>query len=182
MGSAQRADAFDGQALAAAGIDLAERRSGGGAVFIEPDGCVWIDVLAPHSSPWWNDDLGATFMRVGRCWSDALVGFGVEAELYVEPPVRSDDARLVCWAGLGWGEVVVDGAKVVGLSQRRTRWGARIQGMAVIDGSADRAADWFADVEPARQAELRAAVGSVQLGVDRAALERAVVDALISAH
>ena len=35
---------------------------------------------------------------------------------------------LVCFAGLGPGEVLLDGRKLVGLSQRRTRNGVRIQG------------------------------------------------------
>ena len=34
---------------------------------------------------------------------------------------------LVCFAGIGAGEIVVDGRKLVGISQRRTRAGARFQ-------------------------------------------------------
>jgi lipoate-protein ligase A len=36
--------------------------------------------------------------------------------------------ELVCFAGLGPGEVSLAGTKLVGLSQRRTRNGIRIQG------------------------------------------------------
>jgi hypothetical protein len=35
--------------------------------------------------------------------------------------------RQVCFAALGSGEVTISGAKAVGLSQRRTRAGARYQ-------------------------------------------------------
>ena len=41
----------------------------------------------------------------------------------------SDWSALVCFAGLGPGEVTLDGQKLVGLSQRRTRDGVRIQGL-----------------------------------------------------
>jgi lipoate-protein ligase A len=37
-------------------------------------------------------------------------------------------SELVCFAGLGPGELSLDGRKLVGLSQRRTRNGIRIQG------------------------------------------------------
>jgi lipoate---protein ligase len=37
-------------------------------------------------------------------------------------------SELVCFAGIGPGEVMLDGRKLVGLSQRRTRDGVRIQG------------------------------------------------------
>ena len=48
LGSTQRPDAVDADALGRAGIDVAVRRSGGGAVLVEPDGSVWIDVLIPR--------------------------------------------------------------------------------------------------------------------------------------
>jgi lipoate-protein ligase A len=41
-----------------------------------------------------------------------------------------DAARVVCFAAVGPGEVVRDGAKVLGISQRRTRHGARFQCVA----------------------------------------------------
>lgn len=178
MGSAQRADAFDVDGLAAAGIDLAPRRSGGGAVYIEPAGVVWIDVLAPRSSPWWSDDLSQTFLQVGESWQQALADCGIESELIVGSPDRSPEARHACWAGLGWGEVTVEGVKIVGLSQRRTRWGARVQAMAVIDGSASQVVDWLVDLEPSEAAVLRTSIGARPLAVTALELESAVLAAL----
>ena len=112
MGSAQRESNFDVEALRNDGIALAPRRSGGGAVFIEPDGVVWVDVLAPRGSRYWSDDLGATFLAVGERWQAALRQLGVASEIVRASPDRSPEARLACWAGLGWGEVTVDGAKI----------------------------------------------------------------------
>ncbi|MEC8814989.1 MAG: hypothetical protein VYA92_04220, partial [Actinomycetota bacterium] len=39
---------------------------------------------------------------------------------------------LVCFAGRGPGEILVDGRKVVGISQRRDRSGARFQCTALL--------------------------------------------------
>jgi hypothetical protein len=39
-------------------------------------------------------------------------------------------SRLVCFAGIGPGEVLVGGRKAVGISHRRTRAGARFQCVA----------------------------------------------------
>lgn len=178
MGSAQRVEAFDVDGLAAAGIDLAPRRSGGGAVYIAPAGVVWIDVVAPRSSPWWSDDLSQTFLQVGECWQQALANCGIESELIIGSPDRSPQARQACWAGLGWGEVTVDGVKIVGLSQRRTRWGARVQAMAVIDGSADRVVDWLVGLEPGEAAALRTSIGARPLALTVPELESAVLAAL----
>lgn len=178
MGSAQRPTDFDVDLLADDGVELAPRRSGGGAVFIEPAGMVWVDVLAPRGSRYWSDDLGETFLHVGVRWQRALSQFGISSELVRESPDRTPEARQACWAGLGWGEVTVDGAKIVGLSMRRTRWGARIQGMAVIDASADRAPRWLLGLDDKERSGLSARIGHVRLDLDRAALEAAVVDAL----
>ncbi len=43
------------------------------------------------------------------------------------PQVRTTWSELVCFAGIAPGEVLLDGVKLVGLSQRRTRRGARFQ-------------------------------------------------------
>lgn len=178
MGSAQREADFDVDGLRRAGIELAPRRSGGGAVFIEPAGVVWVDVLAPRGSRYWSDDLGETFLRVGERWQAALDRLGVASEIVRESPDRSPEARLACWAGLGWGEVTVDGAKIVGLSMRRTRWGARIQGMGVIDASADRAPTWLLGLDDAQRDAITSRIGHVPLALDRDALETAVVEEL----
>ncbi len=175
MGSAQRETDFDLDALQADGVALAPRRSGGGAVFIEPAGVVWVDVLAPRGSVYWSDDLGETFLRVGERWQAALSELGVASEIVRASPDRSPEARLACWAGLGWGEVTVDGAKIVGLSMRRTRWGARIQGMGVIDASADRAPKWLHGLDGEQRQALRDRIGHVSLEIDRDELERAVL-------
>jgi hypothetical protein len=51
---------------------------------------------------------------------------------------------VVCFGGTGPGEVVVGGAKVVGLSQRRTRDGARFQCSVPLAWDAGRHAELLA--------------------------------------
>ena len=60
------------------------------------------------------------------------MALGVPARVHEGGLCRSPWSRLVCFGGLGTGEVVDDdGVKLVGLSQRRTRAGARFQCMAM---------------------------------------------------
>jgi lipoate-protein ligase A len=127
LGSTQAMAAVDTDRLAAAGIELAQRRSGGGAVLVGPGDSVWIDLFVPAGDPRWEDDLSASFTWVGEAWARALSEVGLAAQVHRGALVRGEQSASVCFAGLGPGEVTVGGVKVVGLSQRRTRAGARIQ-------------------------------------------------------
>ncbi|MFB0901504.1 MAG: hypothetical protein QMB08_05355 [Acidimicrobiales bacterium] len=173
MGSSQRPDRFDEERLRNENVALAPRRSGGGAVFIDPASTVWIDVLAPRSSQLWSSDLAENFLVVGRLWHKALRSVGIETELCGESPARTDAAALACWAGSGWGELLVGPAKIVGLSQRRTRWGSRVQTMAVVDGSSARVVDYLM---PQDRAKMRSAIPTHNLGIGTGSVEAAVLN------
>lgn len=110
-----------------AGLDVVRRRSGGGAVYVEPSGTLWVDVVLPRGDPLWADDVGLAAHWLGEVWAAAI---GDRAEVHRGPMVRSEWSDLVCFAGLGPGEVTVDAKKVVGISQRRTRAAARFQCVA----------------------------------------------------
>jgi lipoate---protein ligase len=127
LGSTQPDDQVDAPALASLGIDLVRRRSGGGAVLLTPGRSVWIDVVLPRDDPLWDDDVGRSFAWLGRSWRHALAGLGIAADVHAGPLARRRWGRLVCFAGLGPGELVVEGRKVIGLSQRRSRDVARFQ-------------------------------------------------------
>jgi lipoate---protein ligase len=130
LGSTQPAGEVDAAALAGAGIEVARRRSGGGAVLLEPRGSVWVDVLVPRDDPLWDDDIGRSFTWLGEAWAGALADLGRPgAQVHDGALVCGRFGRQVCFAGLGPGEVTVDAVKAVGLSQRRTRAGARFQGV-----------------------------------------------------
>jgi lipoate-protein ligase A len=128
LGSAQRDTAVDAGRVAAAGFDVVRRRSGGGAVLLEPGRLVWIDVTVPAGDPLWVDDVGRAFEWLGDAWAGVLRSLGVdEPDVHRGGLVKTQWSREVCFAGLGRGEVRVGGRKVVGLSQRRTRQAALFQ-------------------------------------------------------
>lgn len=128
----------------AAGLEVTHRRSGGGAVYLAPATALWIDVLIPATDPAFAPDLAATFLMVGQAWQRALAVVGVQATIYQGRPDPADElAKRVCFAGLGWGELTVNGNKVVGLSQRRTRWGAKVQCLADLSGASALVADFI---------------------------------------
>jgi lipoate-protein ligase A len=109
------------------GIEVVRRRSGGGAVWLEPGGTLWVDVLVPRHDDLWDDDVGRATHWLGDAWARAV---DVDSLVHRGPMVRTEWSDLVCFAGLGPGEVTVDGRKVVGISQRRTRDAARFQCVA----------------------------------------------------
>ena len=123
LGSTQPESDVDHDALAAAGVELVRRRSGGGAVLLEPETAVWVDVDLPADDPLWSADVGASFGWLGDAWVAALG----DGSSHRGPLVTTPWSRTVCFAGLGPGEVTVGGRKVVGLAQRRTRAAARFQ-------------------------------------------------------
>lgn len=128
LGSTQRDDVVDRAACTAAGVDVVRRRSGGGAVLVEPRSLLWVDVLVPAGDPLWEHDVGRAFLWLGEAWVGALADVGVVAAVHRGPLIRTTWSDLVCFAGLGPGELTDPaGRKVVGISQRRTRGGARFQ-------------------------------------------------------
>lgn len=129
LGSRQTPDLLDLAACADLGLEVVRRRSGGGLVLVDPDTTVWVDLVLPHGVA--PDDVGGSMVWAGERWRAALGAF-VEPGLLdhsAGPMQRTPWSELLCFAGLGPGEVLLDGRKLVGLSQRRTRHGLRIQGM-----------------------------------------------------
>jgi lipoate-protein ligase A len=128
LGSTQPENHVDKAALAAAGVDLVRRRSGGGAVLLDPGDVLWVDVVVPRGDECWRDDVSRAGHWLGRVWQLALADLGVvTATVHTGALVSTPWSSLVCFAGLGPGEVSVGGRKLVGTSQRRTRSGARFQ-------------------------------------------------------
>jgi lipoate---protein ligase len=127
LGSSQPDAHVDLRAAARAGVEVVRRRSGGGAVLLVPGEVLWVDLVIPASDPLWDDDVSRAFHWVGSAWVAALEALGVAATAHSGPMLRSAWSSRVCFAGLGPGEVTVGGAKLVGVSQRRSRAGARFQ-------------------------------------------------------
>ncbi len=127
LGSTQPETDADAAAVAGAGAELVRRRSGGGAVLLLPGQALWVDVVVPRDDRLWDDDVHRASHWLGAAWVAALADLGVVVEVHTGPLVGTQWSHLVCFAALGPGEVHAGGRKLVGLSQRRARHGARFQ-------------------------------------------------------
>jgi lipoate-protein ligase A len=164
LGSTQRSDAVDDDALARRRLDLVRRRSGGGAVLVTPDDPLWVDVDLPRGDPRWADDVTASFAWLGAAWAGALGDVGLEVSAHPGPFEPGPWGRLVCFAGRGPGEVFREGRKVVGIAQRRTRAGARFQCALARRWDPEPLVDLL--VEPGSRTAARAALADVAVGID----------------
>lgn len=130
LGSSQSESVLDHDACQALDVDIVRRRSGGGAVLLVPGQVTWIDVIVPSGSAGWSDDVHGPMTWLGRAIADLL-----EEQLDASTAVTVHEGALwstswssaICFDGVGAGEVLIDGRKLVGISQRRTRQAARLQ-------------------------------------------------------
>lgn len=132
LGSTQGAGLLDLGAVGRRGLGVVRRRSGGGAVLIEPGESTWFDVWLPADDELFEVDVTRSADWLGDVLVAALATLGHPARrVTVSDPAhtaeRPEWASLVCFGAVAPGEVVVGGRKAVGISQRRTRAGARFQ-------------------------------------------------------
>jgi lipoate-protein ligase A len=136
LGSRQHPDLADLGACRRAGVEVVKRRSGGGVVLVEPAAMCWFDVVVAAGDPRIEavaDDVGASMRWLGAHVAAALTRLGVtDVAAHTGPMAGGPLGDLVCFAGLGPGEVTLDGHKLVGISQRRTRAGSRFQCMVHV--------------------------------------------------
>ena len=133
LGSTQKIHDVDRARAAHDGVDVVHRGSGGGAVWVGPGSQVWLDVWIPRGDPLWHDDVIASSVWLGETWRGALDELGAAALLvHRGRATRTEWSDVVCFAGVGPGEVTKGPAKVVGIAQRRTRDGARLHSMAML--------------------------------------------------
>ena len=125
LGSAQPIEVAGGHASDE--VAVVRRRSGGGAVVVTPGDSVWIDVVINRGDPLWHEDVNRAPLWLGQVWVAALASLGVGGGEVAQSFQPGPWGRLACFASQGPGEVLVDGAKAVGISQRRTRTTARFQ-------------------------------------------------------
>ncbi|MFM8793618.1 MAG: lipoyl protein ligase domain-containing protein [Acidimicrobiales bacterium] len=159
LGSSQRADEVDPERAAQLGLEVCSRRTGGGAVWLDPTCSLWVDLTIDRDDPLWTDDAPTSGVWLGTVFSallEPLVNGAVE--VWTGPYVARPLARALCFAGLAPGEVTVAGAKAVGISQRRTRDGARFQCVVYTRWEPARFAGAFTDrVVAASASELHVA-------------------------
>ncbi len=129
LGSTQRGDGIaDEEACRKASVDVVRRRSGGGAVLLVPGEVEWVDVILPAGAVGWADDVHRPMVWLGERLASAFTEAGVSGtQVHHGAMVSTEHSRLICFDGVGPGELTLDDAKLVGISQRRTRAAARLQ-------------------------------------------------------
>lgn len=140
LGSTQHDSDVDIEACRRAGVEVVRRRSGGGAVLLVPGEVTWLDVIVPAATPGWSADVHRPMVWLGNGLAGAIARATGIVDLAVhDDAMRSTPwSRLVCFDGLGAGEVLLGGRKLVGISQRRTRDAARLQ------------CCWYSEYDPQR--------------------------------
>ena len=132
IGSGQRLADVDAPVLAAAGVTLHRRASGGAAVLFAP-GLLMQDIALPTDHPLHQQDVSESYRWLGEVWVAALRELGLAPRLVSIPEARADArtldplARLACFGGRSPYEVLAEERKVVGFSQIRRRPGALLQ-------------------------------------------------------
>ncbi len=177
IGSTQDDGRLRHDRLAELGIDLVRRGGGGGAVLLLPTESIWLDLVLDRADPLVCDDVQRSFHWVGALWVRALASLGVDAAFHRGAPRRTRWSDQICFAGLGAGEVVIDGCKVVGLSQRRTRSWVRIQCLTQRVWPGEELLDLF-DLTDDELADARGSIAAAPAEVGASSLVRAVLDQL----
>jgi len=145
LGSTQDPSVVDADACSSAGVEVVRRRSGGGAVLLRPGEVTWLDVIVPVGTAGWATDVHAPMVWLGHRLAEVfaeLVGFEHDLVVHDGAMVSTAWSSTICFDGVGAGEVLVDGRKLVGISQRRMRHAARLQ------------CCWYVRYDPAELIEL----------------------------
>jgi lipoate-protein ligase A len=183
LGSRQTPAVLDVEECARRGLEVVKRRSGGGAVLLRPAAITWIDLILPHGTA--PDDVRGSMIWVGQLWRDALAALGADSNrlaVHVGGLVCTSWSNLVCFAGLGPGELLVDERKLLGLSQRRTRDGIRVQCQIHREPLVSTMRDLFVAPHPDEAPEEPAALRDVlRVSVTDDELGVAVADAVVTA-
>ncbi len=176
LGSAQSVSDVDQRVASATAVEVVRRRSGGGAVLLMPGEFLWLDLVIPADDPLWLADVARAMVWVGSLWQRALAQLGTDGEVYQGGLITTPWSRQVCFAGVGTGEVMAAGSKLVGVSQRRTREYARFQSMCHLQWRPELVAALVAPPRPSA-ALLASSVHAV--GVD-AVILRGALEGLLS--
>ena len=134
LGKSQRGRAFLNLSyLEEQSINLAVRHSGGGAVLVAPEDMLWVDIFVPKESKFWIEDIAKASIWIGKIWHNALKRLDIECSLFDENFSRSEASDLICFVGRAPGELFINDRKILGISQRRSKFGTRFQCALIIN-------------------------------------------------
>ena len=134
LGKSQRGRAFlDLNYLEEQNINLTVRQSGGGAVLVSPEDMLWVDIFIPQGSKFWIPDIAKASIGIGTIWHEALKRLDIECSLFEQKFTRSEASDLICFISRAAGELFVKNRKILGISQRRSKFGTRFQCALIIN-------------------------------------------------
>ena len=134
LGSRQSPDELDDVALEHGSMAVRRRRGGGGAVLLRPEDR-WVELWLRRTASS-HDVRGAAYL-VGGWWRDALAAHGVDAAMHRGGVLDADQGAVACFAGLGPGELTVQGHKILGISQWRVREGTLVSSVLPVTSPSD---------------------------------------------
>ena len=139
LGHSQTAADLDADAVRAYGLDVVQRRTGGGGILHAASEVTYAVVL-PIDHPGLPANLTRSFGFLSQGVVTALRALGLPAELE-DMPDRTRDA--LCYVRVQGTNVMVRGKKISGGAQRRTRWAVLQHGTVIVDRDEARLARVF---------------------------------------
>ena len=135
LGSTQEPDVIDASRLGT--TSMRRRRGGGGVVLLQPRD-LWVDWWIPRRDERWVADVHVSSLQAGTWWAEALTPFAAAPLLVHRGALEGPRAyRVACFAGRGPGEVLLDGRKIVGVTQWRVREGVFLSSVLRTGATAD---------------------------------------------
>jgi len=156
----------DAERLASNRVAVLRRRSGGSAVLLGRADPLWVELWVPSSDGLFDPDVIRASVDVGECWAMALESVGASrVQVHRGPSIPGNGSEWCCFAGIGPGEVLSGGRKLVGLAQWRCRQGALFQCAIHTHWDARPLAEVLV-LDPRRRGALGAAWSEVATGLD----------------
>jgi lipoate-protein ligase A len=135
LGARQSTRDLHDVALHRDGVGIRRRHGGGGAVLLRPADR-WVELWL-RGAPARDHDVRSSAYLVGDWWRTALAAHGVDAVMHRGVVVDARQGAIACFAGVGPGELTVNGRKVLGISQWRVREGALVSSVLAVEDPGD---------------------------------------------
>jgi len=137
IGSFQKVDELNLDAVNGNGVPLVRRPTGGRAVLHDAE--LTYSVTCPIPSRFMPSELMGSYKKIGSCFLSGLRKLGVAAEMLPvnKNPERKcrprDESHPLCFSSPSWYEVLADGKKLIGSAQRRLKGSFLQQGSLLIE-------------------------------------------------